>query len=196
MDLPESCYETSALIREIKTGQVKGVESPFKEYEKAMQASAGKWWHRNLGGESFADLYLRLRVFLDMLQDEAPGLRVLVVCHGHVIRAFRVLLQDLKGDEYEAALAESTPNCQIRWYTRREAPAQIHNKIFKVICLDMEEPTNPEREDATCSRTEEVIVKQKLSIEQLRARAEAVPQLINNSDMPAGAKADGGRESS
>merc|ERR1711967_149357 len=148
-----------------------GMVHPGTEYEHALRSQAGKPWYRSFGGESLADLCLRLRVFLEILQHEATGLKVLVVCAGHVLQAFRVLLEDLKGEEMAAVLAENIPFGHIRWYSRQESAAKIHNQVFKVTCLNMEEPENIARTDAVCVRTDRVIPKKLLTLEQLRERA-------------------------
>jgi len=186
MDLPGSQFRTDSSIREIHSGSNRGIEHPLKEHGEALaHLSCGAWWapHGGIGGESFADLCLRLRSFLDHLQESAAGLRVLVVCHAHVIRAFAALLEDKKSPEFEKLLAWKIPNCHIRWYTRREATSLIHLRPFKVITLDMEAPLSQGRNDAACVRHEMLIQRPLLTAEQLREHAATVPQLLNNQDV-------------
>ena len=94
MNLPESRFNTEFLIREMDSGLQRGYEHPLKEYGDATRPLAA-WWVRKGGGsgESMADLCARLHIFLQQLCDTAAGLRVLVVCHGQVLRAFEALLQ-------------------------------------------------------------------------------------------------------
>ena len=49
--------------------------------------------HGWIVGESMADMCVRLQMFLQQLRDTSSGLRVLVVCHGQVMRAFQALLE-------------------------------------------------------------------------------------------------------
>ena len=92
------------LFREIDSARQRGLEHPLKEYNEAT-APLARWWVRKSGaGESYADLCLRLRVFLEQLTVSAAGLRVIIVCHAHVIRAFRALLEDVKSYKYDELL--------------------------------------------------------------------------------------------
>mmetsp|Transcript_66013 Transcript_66013/g.123098 ORF Transcript_66013/g.123098 Transcript_66013/m.123098 type:complete len:289 (+) Transcript_66013:74-940(+) len=187
MDLPESSFNTSTLIREIDSGAQRGLDHPLEEYNQKLDSHfgpGGRWWtpYGGVGGESFADLTLRLRSFLDHLRETATGLRVLVVCHAHVIRGMKALLEDTKGPEFDELLKWEIPNCHVRWYTRRQATGAVHLRPYKVIGLNMEEPHSLEREDSKCVREELLIKRPLMTAAQLRSRAEAVPQLINNSD--------------
>jgi NAD+ kinase len=76
-------------------------------------------------GESFAELCLRLDRVLDTLHRECSQKRVLIVCHGEVIRAFRVLLERTPQQEFkERYLSKKKEdgvfNCEVVHYTRRD----------------------------------------------------------------------------
>lgn len=196
MNLPESQFQTASEIREIQAGTERGMqESPgFSQHNASLKKlSGGGWWtpHKGVGGESFADLTHRLREFLHHLQESAAGLRVLVVCHAHVIRAFRALLEDIKAPDFQSLLDWKIPNCHIRWYTRRESLGNIHIRPHKVIELNMKMPLSFEQTDASFERSEHLIRRPLLTVEQLLARAEAVPQILNSADL----RADGKRSS-
>jgi len=123
MNLPESQFQTSSSIREVQAGRERGMPdiSALSQINAAMaELAGGGWWkpYKGIGGESYADLSLRLRSFLDHLQETAAGLRVLVVCHAHVIRVFRALMEDVKAPEFQSIIDWKVPNCHIRWYTR------------------------------------------------------------------------------
>ncbi len=67
--------------------------------EAERRAHLGKFYYRPPGGESWADVALRLRsVLLDLDRREA-GRRVLVVTHDAVIALVRYVLEDLTEDE-------------------------------------------------------------------------------------------------
>ncbi|MEV0845929.1 histidine phosphatase family protein [Streptomyces sp. NPDC049954] len=61
-------------------------------HEAARRELLGDWWYRPPGGESFADLALRVGQFLTDLGRAAPGRRVLVVAHDGVVLALRHVL--------------------------------------------------------------------------------------------------------
>lgn len=74
-------------------------------------------------GESFAQLCIRLELFLNMLRRRWSGRRVIIVCHGDVIRGFRFLLENIPIENFKE-MARSKHhdntiyNCQIIHYTR------------------------------------------------------------------------------
>lgn len=59
----------------------------------------GKMYHRPPGGESWADVALRLRAALRDLQERDAGRRVLVVVHDAVVMLLRYVLEELTEDE-------------------------------------------------------------------------------------------------
>ncbi|OGM98574.1 MAG: hypothetical protein A2915_01940 [Candidatus Yanofskybacteria bacterium RIFCSPLOWO2_01_FULL_41_34] len=78
------------------------------------------------GGESIPMLCLRLKTdFMAHLARECPDRRVIVVCHGHVIRALQLEFESLGHDDFirldsSDKSADKIRNCQILWYTRRD----------------------------------------------------------------------------
>lgn len=82
------------------------------------------------GGESFLDLCDRLRSVLDRLHRECSDKRVLIVCHGEVMRAFQVLIERLSQEEFRRLYfskhsKDRIHNCQVIHYTRRKT---VHTK--------------------------------------------------------------------
>jgi broad specificity phosphatase PhoE len=74
-------------------------------------------------GESIADVCQRIKIVLDTLARECDGKNVIIVCHGHIMRAFRMILERMsleKSNEILLTNAEwtSVPNCSIIHYTR------------------------------------------------------------------------------
>lgn len=55
----------------------------------------GKFYHRPPGGESWADVALRLRSFLRDLTDRAEGARTVVICHDALVMLFRYICEGL-----------------------------------------------------------------------------------------------------
>jgi hypothetical protein len=99
----------------------------FLESERLRESSPFFW--RPVGGESTAEVVERVRNMLDTLHREADGkrVRVLVVCHGHLMRAFHVALARLTPQAYAELLQSTSPadrthNGQVFHYTRRLDP--------------------------------------------------------------------------
>jgi broad specificity phosphatase PhoE len=73
---------------------VAGVEARYPE-EAARRRWLGKFYHRPPGGESWADLALRVRSLLLDLDRFEHGRRVLLVCHDAVVMTFRYVCEGL-----------------------------------------------------------------------------------------------------
>lgn len=82
------------------------------------------FFYRPPQGESVADLCQRIKMELDTLARECDGQNVIIVCHGHVMRAFRIVLERqplLQSNAYLSTDEEwgRVPNCSIIHYTRQ-----------------------------------------------------------------------------
>ena len=75
-----------------------GIRARFPE-EAAHRKMLGKFYHRPPGGESWADVILRLRSMLNTINLHYCDRRVVVVCHQVVVLCFRYILEEL--DEQE-----------------------------------------------------------------------------------------------
>ena len=71
-----------------------GIRERFPE-EAAHRRRLGKFYHRPPGGESWADVILRLRSMLNTINLHYCNKRVLVVCHQVVVLCFRYILEEL-----------------------------------------------------------------------------------------------------
>ena len=71
-----------------------GIRHKFPE-EAAHRRRLGKFYHRPPGGESWADVILRLRSMLNTINLHYCGRRVLVVCHQVVVLCFRYIHEEL-----------------------------------------------------------------------------------------------------
>ncbi len=92
-------------------------------------------------GESVADVCQRIKIVLDTLARECDGKNVIIVCHGHVMRAFRIILERMSLYKTNNFLLASekwskVPNCSIIHYTREnpdnKAPSD-HFDWFRII---------------------------------------------------------------
>lgn len=90
-----------------------GIEKEYPE-EAAARTYLGKFYHRPSGGESWADVGLRVRSVLDSVTREQPGERVLIVAHQVVILMFRYVIEHLTEPQILAvAREEEILNCSV-----------------------------------------------------------------------------------
>jgi len=95
---------------------VLGIKEKYPElYEQ--RRHVGKFYFRPPGGESWCDVILRLRSFLDMLAREHRGDRVLVVAHQVIVNCMRYLLERMTEEQILAIDREGdVPNCSVTSY--------------------------------------------------------------------------------
>ena len=72
----------------------KGIREQFPN-EAAHRAKMGKFYHRPPGGESWADVILRLRSVLNTINLQYADKSVLIVCHQVVVLCIRYILEEL-----------------------------------------------------------------------------------------------------
>ena len=80
------------------------------------------YW-RPPGGESIADVRMRVRTFFDTLHRECEGLSVIVVTHGEVMSAVRAALEYLSDETWldlDEDKSRKICNTHIYHYTRRD----------------------------------------------------------------------------
>ena len=99
-----------------------GIRERFPE-EAAHRRRLGKFYHRPPGGESWADVILRLRSMLNTINLHYCDRRVLVVCHQVVVLCFRYILEELD----EATILQidrqsEVLNCGIAAYEFEDGP--------------------------------------------------------------------------
>jgi broad specificity phosphatase PhoE len=85
----------------------KGVRNRYP-LEAERRAWLGKFYHRPPGGESWADVVLRIRSFLSDLEAVPDGTRVVVVCHDALVLSIRYVCERLNEAEV-LAIGASTP---------------------------------------------------------------------------------------
>ncbi|WP_427115668.1 histidine phosphatase family protein [Pseudarthrobacter scleromae] len=95
-----------------------GVEKRYPE-EAERREWLGKMYYRPPGGESWADVALRLRSVLDELNNLGSGHRVMLVCHDALIMLFRYLLEGMTEKELlDLAASTSVLNASITRFVR------------------------------------------------------------------------------
>jgi len=127
LNLPQARWFISPNLRERERGTEDLLSREERELlvESARVRKATPLYWRPLNGESIADTCTRVRDLFATLHREVPEGRVIVVCHGEVMEAARVLLERLTPDEYAAWTDSKDPadrihNGQVFHYTRRD----------------------------------------------------------------------------
>lgn len=136
------------------------------------------FWFIPPNGESIAQLCLRIDRFLDTLHRECAGQRVVVVCHGEVMWAFRVRLERLTSQTYAALDRSENPhdrihNGQILHYTRIN-PTSGETEPY----LGWKRSVWPWSLSLS-SNEWQAIVREKFSNADLLAEAERIPRIID-----------------
>ena len=95
-----------------------GIEQRFPELA-ALRARIGKFYFRPPGGESWCDVILRLRSFVDTMSihHSRRGARLLVVAHQVIVLCLRYLIEELSEQEILAIdRAAEVANCGVTRY--------------------------------------------------------------------------------
>jgi broad specificity phosphatase PhoE len=86
----------------------------------------GKFYHRPPGGESWADVILRLRSLLDTVSLHHSGQRVMIVAHQVVVLCLRYVIENLSETEILAIDREAdVANCSITEYRLDQEAGQF-----------------------------------------------------------------------
>jgi broad specificity phosphatase PhoE len=111
--------------------------------EEAERAKlVGRFFHRPPGGESWADMCLRLRSLLADVAQELTGRRVLVVAHDVVIQLTRVVLDGMsEAEAVELVTTTSYANCGLTTLERGEAGLGLDRYNWTVPVSEQGEPT-------------------------------------------------------
>lgn len=93
-----------------------GIQQRYPE-QADFRAHLGKFYHRPPGGESWADVILRLRSTLDSITRDCCGERVMVVTHQVVVLMFRYILENMSEEEVLAIDRQhEVANCSVTSY--------------------------------------------------------------------------------
>lgn len=129
-------------------------------------------------GESLAQLCLRIDRILETLHRECSDRRVIIVCHGEVMLAFRIRLERMSHTGFREIDTSDHPhdkihNCQVLHYTRQHPElktiAPFCNWMRSVCPTDLSLSSNDWQE----------IKRQRFSNTDLLAEAEKMPRLIS-----------------
>ena len=127
LDIPDSGWYPNSYLRERDWGDLDNMRDDaragrFAEALEKRKVDSYFWSPPN--GESMAHLCLRIDRVLDTLHRECSDKRVIIVCHGEVMWAFRVRLERMMQDRWQELDNSKKPfdkihNCQILHYTRQ-----------------------------------------------------------------------------
>jgi len=129
------------------------------------------------GGESLANVCLRVDRVINQLQEAASGFRVLIVCHGNIMLAFRIRLERMKQSTFRTILSDPKQkihNGHVIHYTRRDPQTgEIAPTInwMRSIC-----PWDP----TLSTNVWQQIERPTWTNEELLAEVRQIPQLVNN----------------
>jgi broad specificity phosphatase PhoE len=118
----------------------------------------GKFYHRPPGGESWADVILRLRSALDTVSLHHADRRVLVVCHQVVVLCFRYILEELDEAKVLAIDKQSAVlNCGICEYEfepddERECVPELVRYNFAAALEEEQAPVTAEPDEIIGTR--------------------------------------------
>lgn len=127
LGLPNATWFKTPFLREREAGEFDSLteeekERDFAKYMLARRNDSYFWKPPN--GESMVDVCLRLHRFLDTVHRGHNDASVVVVCHAGVMHGFRILLERLSQNQFNALFNSSDPldrihNCQVVHYTRQ-----------------------------------------------------------------------------
>ena len=127
LGLPDATWYRNFYLTERDWGELDSCpESEQQEkYGEALRMRAIEpFFWRPPNGESLSQLCLRLDRVLQTLHRECSDKRVIIVCHGEVLRAFRVLIERMPQEQFRDIVLNKgkdsgVHNCEILHYTRR-----------------------------------------------------------------------------
>jgi broad specificity phosphatase PhoE len=122
---------TDERLRERDLGQFDGLTGTGirKLYadEARRRKKVGKFYYQPPGGESWADVVLRVRSLLADLRQGFAGERVWMFSHQAVIMSFRYVLEGLsEADLNEIERTTALPNCSVTTYQRTDGGLRLH----------------------------------------------------------------------
>ena len=116
------------LLREREWGEFDGKTWEEREAlaaENIRQRKTDPFYWAPPGGESMAQVLLRLRPMLDTLHRECSQKRVIIVCHGEVMWVLRFILERMSVEGWASCRSSEDPgqkifNCQVLDYSRTD----------------------------------------------------------------------------
>lgn len=181
LDLPRAKWYAEHYLRERDWGKLECI--PHRErkeqfaHDLARKDSDPYFW-RPPQGEMLVDLCLRIDRVIDTLHRECRDQRVLIVCHGEVMWAFRIRLERLSQERFRELTQDARPeqqihNGQVLHYSRRDPKSGELSATLnwmRSVC-----PEHPEWSD---KKEWQSIVRPTYSNSALLTRAQNTPRQI------------------
>lgn len=129
MQLPNAMWYCDPYLSERDWGELDNRPENEREeqFGEAMRQRKGEpFFWRPPNGESIAEMCLRIDRVLHTLHRECGDKRVIIVCHGEVMRGFKLRIERTSQAQFKKALLEKCPsehtiyNGEIWHYTRRD----------------------------------------------------------------------------
>ncbi|MFD0823121.1 histidine phosphatase family protein, partial [Micromonospora zhanjiangensis] len=131
-------------ILDLLTGQ--GVRARYPD-EVTRRQRLGKFYYRPPGGESWADVALRLRALLGDLRRDHAGQRVILFGHEALVLLLRYLIEGLDEPELtELTRSTSVANCSVTGWSRAGSGRLVPDGFNEIGHLRQQD-TPPTRED-------------------------------------------------
>lgn len=178
LGLPAAQWRVAQRLRERDWGDISAI--PRNEFVEGFPLSArtkridSLYW-RAPGGESIADVRMRVREFLDTLHREMGGRSVIAVVHGEYMWAVRAELEYMSDEEFVASEGDPTQrihNTQVLEYSRLHPVTGEQAKY-----LNWRRSTNPWTATAASAAMWSEITRPTFSNEDLLAQVNTVPRL-------------------
>jgi broad specificity phosphatase PhoE len=108
-----------------------GVAEAFPD-QAEFRKILGKFYHRPPGGESWADVILRLRSLLDTVSLHHAGQRVMIIAHQVVVLCLRYIIETLDEDQIlEIDGQGDVANCSVTEYSLDEAQGAFGKLVLR-----------------------------------------------------------------
>lgn len=180
LDLPDALWYEEPFICERNWGLFDRftAEERAAKFEKDIQSKEiHPFYWAPPRGESLNQLCLRVKSIIDTIYRECEGQKVIIVCHGEVMWAFRIRLERIPIDTYlamENNLMHKIYNCQIIHYSRRNPFTGEHAPY-----LNWYRFVNPMAIDNLNEKWQQ-INRKKFSNQELLAAVQKIPRIIDN----------------
>jgi broad specificity phosphatase PhoE len=102
----------------------RGIAARFPD-EAARKRLTGKFYYRPPGGESWADVVLRLRGALSDIERDHPDGRVLIVAHDAVVILTRYVIEELTEEQVLEIERTLVPNASLTTWTRQDGELRL-----------------------------------------------------------------------
>eukprot|EP00027_Filamoeba_sp_ATCC50430_P007973 CAMPEP_0168547362 /NCGR_PEP_ID=MMETSP0413-20121227/3993_1 /TAXON_ID=136452 /ORGANISM="Filamoeba nolandi, Strain NC-AS-23-1" /LENGTH=391 /DNA_ID=CAMNT_0008577605 /DNA_START=63 /DNA_END=1238 /DNA_ORIENTATION=+ len=181
LGLPDAKWYTEIVLRERDKGlldNVSWIERKEKYNDEMERRKRDSFFWCPPGGESLAHICMRIDHTFNTLRRECSNKRVIIVCHGEVMWAFRVRLERLSQIRFHQLQNSKDPrdaihNCQILHYTRihpQTGEVFPYFRFMRSVC-----PWKPEYSTDWLEFERPVY-----SNDELLASVNTVPKLVNN----------------